>query len=1123
LNTSENLLWGHIKEFRRKFYLNRILRGSIVLLLIASSAFWLSVTGEGLLGFSSGVRTGLFFFLAVSFVAVAAYAVAWPLSKLLNLSKPLTDTDVATLVRRHFPDIDDKLVNLLELRTFSNGPENALLAAAIQKKTEELAPIPFAKAINLNVNWKLARYLAIPVLLFLLVGILMPDVLTNGTTRLLNYNQEFIPPPPFKIIVENHPGELIAGQDFTLEAKVEAREELPEDLYLYIKKSSESQYVHYPMEKLRNDEFAFAFNDIKENFNYKIGNEEVVSEIYGVEVLNRPAIKNFKVIVDYPSYTGMPDDTLSDNIGDIKVLRGTTVKWQMDVNGLIKSATYFGGDTAQFVPSLVPGRFTHQKQVLSNELYFINLISKRDIPNIDTVRYHIDVIQDRFPTVYVNSAQQEFQADFRMFMPLDFEISDDYGFSKLALYYKFSKSDDVDKVNKEYKAMDLKVDSRQLLQHKGLEVDLQILGMEEGDQVEYFVKVWDNDFVAGPKASTSAVFKINFPSLAKKFEEVDATQKDLEAEIGELVKDVKDIKESIEKFQDKMLEQKSLNYDDKKELENLLNKNKDVQDRIDKAQKEFKENKEKLQNNEMVTERTMEKYDKLQQLLEKLKDEKLDQYMKKLQEQMEKMDPKEMKKMMEEMQMSQEDLEKALERTLDLLKQLEAQQKGEEIVQKLDNLKEKQDMLNEKLEESKKGDDQKMNDIAEKQKKLGEEMKDVQKDLKELGDMKKETSTPDEEKMEELQKEGDDAQEEMNEAGDQIQKQDKKSGSESQKNSSKKMEKMKQDLEAMMQEGQQQQDEENMEDLRYLLENLLRLSFRQEDLRDNVKTLGSNDPMVVTREIEQKQLLDDMYMVKDSLDALAKRVFQIEKFVTDESRTILKSMEGATESMENKYIPKASENQHAAMTSINNLANMLTDVMQQMQEQMKNQKGGMGQCKKPGGNKPGMKDISKGQGQLNQMMQQMLQNGQGQDPKKLAEMGKMQEMLRQQLKDAHEQIGKNGKSGLGDMSQIMKDMQDTEDELENQILNERTMQRQEKILQRLLDSFKAVREKDELEERRESKTGQDKDKVSPDKLQLEEYKNKIRQELLKSNQLEYSSDFINLIEKYFKLLEQSND
>jgi hypothetical protein len=139
-------------------------------------------------------------------------------------------------------------------------------------------------------------------------------------------------------------------------------------------------------------------------------------------------------------------------------------------------------------------------------------------------------------------------------------------------------------------------------------------------------------------------------------------------------------------------------------------------------------------------------------------------------------------------------------------------------------------------------------------------------------------------------------------------------------------------------------------------------------------------------------------------------------------------------------------------------------------------------------------------------------------------MAKMQEMIRQQLKEAHEQIQNGGeKGGLGDMGKIMQDMKDTEDELNNHILTERTLKRQQQIMNRLLDSQKAVREKEELEERRESNTGFDKEKKSPDQLELEEYKNRIRQELLKSNQLEYSTDFIILIEKYFKLLENANE
>lgn len=1099
-----------------------MIRGGIVLALIMSSMLFLWITGEGLLGFSSGVRTVLMGILGVVFLGVGTFWILIPLSKFLNLSKPISDRDVAQFVRKEVPNVDDKLLNLLELQGQVGDGQSVLLLAAIQKRTEELAPIPFSKAINLRVNWKFARYLAIPAALFLILGLFRPDVLSNGTTRLVNFNQEFIPPPPFEIHVSNHPKQLVAGERFKLESNVEG-EELPSELFLYVKKASESEYIHYPMEKARADAFWYEFGDVKENFNYKIGNQEVMTEPFGVEVLSRPAIRNFKAVLDFPAYTGMKDDTLSDNVGDFKILRGTKVRWVMEPNAVIRSATYYGSDTVAFKPAIVPGKFYHEKQILDNESYYIHLLSQRNIPNIDTTRYHVEIVQDRYPTVFVNAKDQEFQADFTMFMPLDFEISDDYGFSKLVLNYRFTKSNETDKVSENYNTLPLKVDYRTLLQHKALEIDLMSLGMEEGDMLEYFVKIWDNDMVSGPKSSTSAVFKVNFPSLDEKFDEVGEQQDKLEKEMAELVKDAKEVQEGIEKFQDKLLDQKTLSFDDKKELSKLIEKHQSMQSRIEQAKKEFKEHKENLENNQMVTQRTMEKYQKLNDLMDKLNNKELNEYMEKMKKEMEKMNPQDLKQMMEKMEMNQEDLEKALERTMELMKQLEAQQKSEEIVQKLDNMQKKQDMLNEKLENGNKKDDQQNQDIADKQKELSKEMDGVKKDLEKLDELKKETGTPDKEAMEELKKDAEETEQQMQDAGEQIQQNDKKSGSQSQKNSSKKMEEMKEQLNSMNSQGQTQQDEQNMEDLRDLLENLLKLSFKQEDLRDEMREIRSNDPQLFAKEVEQKQLFDDMEMVKDSLDELAKRVFQIEKFVTDESNKIIQSMKDASEAMESKYIPMVTENQHKAMTSINNLANMLTDVMDQMQQQMKNQKGGQSQCQKPGGGRPNMQNISKQQGQLNNMMQQMM-SGKGTDPKKLAEMAKMQEMIRQQLKEAHEQIQQGGEKGsLGDMGKIMQDMKDTEDELNNQILTERTLKRQQQIMNRLLDSMKAVREKEEFEERRESNTGFDKEKKSPDQLELEEYKNRIRQELLKSNQLEYSTDFIILIEKYFKLLENANE
>ena len=62
------------------------------------------------------------------------------------------------------------------------------------------------------------------------------------------------------------------------------------------------------------------------------------------------------------------------------------------------------------------------------------------------------------------------------------------------------------------------------------------------------------------------------------------------------------------------------------------------------------------------------------------------------------------------------------------------------------------------------------------------------------------------------------------------------------------------------------------------------------------------------------------------------------------------------------------------------------------------------------------------------------------------------------------------------------------------------------------------RERD-LDEQRESNTARAEDRKSPDELTRQELQNRIRQELLKSSRLEYTPDFIRLIEAYYQKIE----
>jgi len=229
-------------------------------------------------------------------------------------------------------------------------------------------------------------------------------------------------------------------------------------------------------------------------------------------------------------------------------------------------------------------------------------------------------------------------------------------------------------------------------------------------------------------------------------------------------------------------------------------------------------------------------------------------------------------------------------------------------------------------------------------------------------------------------------------------------------------------------------------------------------------------------------------------------------------------MDNSIKYMSTLQVPNANNSQHYVMTSLNNLSNMLTESLDQMQQQMKaqqNQKGGGGACKKPGGNNPSMQGLAKQQSKLNQMIQDMFNQG-GQDPSKLEQMAKEQESIRLGLKQMYEKISKEigEKGGLGNISKIMQDMQETEKELLNKQITAELLKRQQQILSRMLDYDKSIRQRD-LDNKRQSKTGTDKFRTSPSNTYDSNPQNFMNKENLIKNKLIFTKNYQNIIDNYF--------
>ncbi|MCK5839319.1 MAG: hypothetical protein KAG99_05690, partial [Bacteroidales bacterium] len=320
--------------------------------------------------------------------------------------------------------------------------------------------------------------------------------------------------------------------------------------------------------------------------------------------------------------------------------------------------------------------------------------------------------------------------------------------------------------------------------------------------------------------------------------------------------------------------------------------------------------------------------------------------------------------------------------------------------------------------------------------------------------------------------------EESDNSMENLQEGKKGKSSKSQKSASKKMGKLGDKLFDMMSAMQAEGLGEDIHALREILENLLQVSFDQEELIGRVRVVKRSDPQYLDLIENQKYLKDDMKMIEDSLIALGKRQLKVKPVINRELREINRNIDQALKGLDQRRVSVARSSQQLVMTSVNNLALLLSEVLEQMEQQMSQMASGNSSCPNPGmGGAASISTMKQLQEQLNRQLEQM-KNGKGQKGKKglpgggvtseqFARMAAEQEAIRNQFQQYMNQLKQEGIGIDGNTRKMIEDMEKTERDLVNKMISNQTLMRQQDILTRLLQSEKAELKRKE-EERRES-------------------------------------------------------
>jgi len=1093
------LLIAKINEFTRKFYLNKLLRGSIY---AAASILGLYLLLFVLVYYThpgTATKTTLFFsFLLISLIAIGFWIVK-PALSYFKLNKTLSTEEAASLIGNHFFNVKDRLLNTLQLKALADeSPQNSqLILAGIDQKISDLRPIPFASAINLNDNKKHIKYILLPLAIIISIGIIAPAILKEGTNSFIRYNEEILPKAPFEFVVLNKNLRITQGDDLTVKVALTGNE-FPQEIYI------EDGSNTYKLEKEKINRFHYTFKNIQKNKSLRFFGGGFNSSVFVIDVKPRPSLLSMNAELIFPGYLHRKSEVVN-NVGDLLIPEGTKVNWELRTENSEQLDFIFQDQSHQLAVKENVANFSIT--VRKNGQY--RIIPKNSFISIsDSLNHQIAVIADQFPSISVVETPDSVSTKALYFSG---NIADDYGFSSLKFKYKIKENDKV--VGEQSKTIAIK--NNQLANSFFYLWDLNSIAVKPGQTLAYYFEVADNDGVNGAKVSRSEIKIYQVPSQQQIAEKLAANSESLKQKMESTIKLANTIEKESKKLSQDLLDKKQLTFEDKKQVEQLLAKQKQLEEAVKDIKKQNEKNTfEKTENNQN-TEELKEKQKQIDDLFNNVLDEKTKELLQKLQQLMEMNNKDLTREELSKMQLDNKSLKNELDRILELYKQLEFEQGLQNKIDRLEELAKQQKDLSKQSKDK----NAPLNEIKNKQDGLNKDFKELQKELQKLDEKNQQLDRPNNFKNPE--KETGQIEKKQQESKESLNKNEKQNASEQQQQAGDQMQQLAQKMKEEQQQNEEQEDKTNAAELRRLLENLLSTSFEQEKVMLSLRKMSNNDPSYVANVQQQNTIKDNMKTIADSLFSLSKRVPQIETAVNTEVEKINFNINKAIDFLGDRRTQEANRSQQFAMTSLNNLALMLNEALEQLQNASKNSKPGSGKSKK------GMKELQQMQEQLNKQMQnardKMQKEGnmgtvpKGNMSQEFAKMAQQQQMIREAIQKINKEENKDGKGSLGNLNQMAQEMKQTEMDLVNKRITEETMNRQKNLETKLLDADKAQREQDQ-DSKRESAAAKE---FPPSYKQLlEKYKKQQQSEREMIQKLPPNLNYYykNKIAEYFKLL-----
>ena len=525
-------LLGVIRGIRRRWRLRVLLRG----LAITAAAALVAVVGAGMLvdrlDPSAAVVSGLRIALGVVVAATALLYVVRP------LVRRVSDEAVALYLEEHEPSLEAAVLSALDAGREADPTDpaaasrgsgdtgtadvvvgdphgrvpaisDALLARTLEDAVRQVHAVDDGRWIERGGLVRVTAALLAVLAAGALVGFLGPLGSRQGAVSLFGSPVPAEAAGPAGVRVTPGDATISRGADVSIAARLQGFES---DLVeLGVRTAGDSAFDRLPMAAGADGRHGYLLFDLDADTEYFVEAGDVRSEIFTLTVAELPYVDRMQLTLDYPAYTGLPDETIAEG-GDITALRGTRVRVRVtstlpvDGGGIVVD----GADPVPLAVDSVTGELTGSFRVRSDGFYHIALAAPSGERVEASPRDEIDALSDGAPIVAFEEPGRDVQATAIDELFVEARAEDDYGVGSLTLHYTVNGGAE--------STVDLYGGRGGLAEvTAGHTLYLEEYGLEPGDLVAYWATAADNDAVGGTKDATSDIYFVQIRPFSRDY------------------------------------------------------------------------------------------------------------------------------------------------------------------------------------------------------------------------------------------------------------------------------------------------------------------------------------------------------------------------------------------------------------------------------------------------------------------------------------------------------------------------------------------------------------------------------------------------------------------------------